>query len=53
MSDKNDTITITTDDYKNLQKRSILLQALENAGVDNWDGYNLAQDLYREYQGEN
>ena len=28
------------------------LDALEQAGVDNWDGYDYAMDAYREMKGE-
>jgi hypothetical protein len=38
-------ITITKKEYDRLKKRSLKLQALDNAGVDNWDGYSYAMEL--------
>jgi len=28
--------------------RELLLEALEEAGVDNWEGYSFAMDIYKE-----
>lgn len=39
-------ITITRGEYDELVKRSTVLSYLENWGVDNWDGYELAMDAY-------
>lgn len=39
------TITITEDEYKSLIEDSNFLEALQAAGVDNWDGYDLAIDI--------
>lgn len=42
-----DTITITKKEYADLLEARGFLNALRNAGVDNWDGYGYAQeDLY-------
>ena len=35
-------VTITTEEYEALLADSRLLQALQNAGVDNWEGYEFA-----------
>lgn len=35
-----------------LKDDSILLQALINSGVDNWEWYDQAIDLYNEYKEE-
>lgn len=35
-------VTITKEEYYDLRHASEILQALENAGVDNWEGYELA-----------
>lgn len=43
-----DTITIDIDEYEELKRDSDFLNALYNAGVDNWSGYEYAQDLFRE-----
>ena len=35
---------------KDLEKRIILLDLLEEFGVDNWDGFGLAQKALKEFQ---
>jgi hypothetical protein len=35
-------VTITQEEYDALLRDSRFLQALENAGVDNWEGYEFA-----------
>jgi len=39
------TVTITLEDYAELQAASDKLDALEAAGVDNWEGYDFAMDI--------
>lgn len=41
-------VTITRDEYNKLQADSVKLDALEAAGVDNWDGYEIAMDMLNE-----
>jgi len=41
------TITITKEEYEELHRRERKLIALENAGVDNWEGYEIAMEEYR------
>ena len=36
-----------------IEKRLTLLQCLENTGVDNWEGYSIAQDDYNKIIKEN
>ena len=43
-----ETITISKEEYESLLEDSKFLRALENAGVDNWEGYDFARDLYDE-----
>jgi len=38
------TITITKTKYEYLKRSEQKLNALEAAGVDNWDGYDLAME---------
>ena len=45
-------ITITKAKYKELMERSNFLYALEAAGVDNWVGYEEAQNLLEEWANE-
>jgi len=41
-------ITITKEEYDSLIKDAKFMRALEHAGVDNWEGYGIAQDLMEE-----
>lgn len=41
-------IEITKDEYEQLKKDSAFLDALRGAGVDNWEGYELAQESLEE-----
>lgn len=45
-------ISITLAEYDQLEKDSLLLNALRNAGVDNWCGWDDAIEEYREALGE-
>lgn len=44
-----DEIIILKAEYKELMRRSLKLEALENAGVDNWDFYDEAMEVYQGY----
>jgi len=39
------TVTITVKEYQSLKESEWELTCLENAGVDNWSGYEYAQEL--------
>lgn len=39
-----ETVTITKKEYENLLSSQAFLNALEDAGVDNWQGYEHAQE---------
>lgn len=43
-----ETVTISKKEYESLKEDSHWLQCLENAGVDNWEGYDFARELWRE-----
>jgi len=43
-------ITITVSQYEQLLKDQLWLQWLEEAGVDNWSGFDNARDIWREYE---
>lgn len=43
-----ETITITKEEYDRLDKRSAFLDALDAAGVDNWEGYEFAHEIFEE-----
>lgn len=41
-------ITITKEEYDKLVDEKKFLDALRGAGVDNWDGFDYALELYNE-----
>lgn len=41
-------VTITKEEYDSLIEDSIMLSALHGAGVDNWDGFDHALELFEE-----
>jgi len=43
-----DTVSVPRNEYEELLERSAWLSALEAAGVDNWEGSEIAQDIYDE-----
>lgn len=45
-------ILITKEEYCELLENSLWVSCLEEAGVDNWEGIEIAQDLLRDYQKE-
>ena len=42
----NELVEITKEEYSKLLEDQRWLQALESAGVDNWEGYDWAVDLF-------
>ena len=47
----NGNITITKEEYERLLDRDDFLECLLACGVDNWEGYGEAQEMYDE-EGE-
>ena len=47
-----ETIEILLSKYEQLVDDSLFLNCLRHAGVDNWDGYDYAQDEYSTLMGE-
>lgn len=45
-------ITIPKKEYERLSKRSEWLYALEAVGVDNWEGWDIAIDIFDEQNEE-
>jgi hypothetical protein len=45
-------VLVKQKEYDDLGRDSDFLCELENAGVDNWDGYEWAQEAYEEFLGE-
>lgn len=43
-------IEITKAEYERMQEQAAWVDALEMAGVDNWEGYDYARELYQEGQ---
>lgn len=46
-----ETVTIKKSEYQELKDRDLWLTALENCGVDNWEGYDFAYDTLEELKG--
>ena len=46
-----ETITITVKEYQSLLEDRNWIGDLENAGLDNWEGYDFAYELRRERLG--
>jgi len=46
------TVTISQEEYDELLERSMWLDALECAGVDNWEGHDIALELFHEWSQE-
>lgn len=42
MPENDETVTITVDEYEDLKEAAALLHRLQAAGVDNWEGYDIA-----------
>ena len=40
-----ETITIPASEYRELVASQNFLEALQGCGVDNWDGYEMAQEM--------
>lgn len=47
------TVTISEEEYKELLDNQRFLLALQNAGVDNWEGYDYALDEYHQEEEVN
>lgn len=47
-----DYVTISKRAFAELVDARFMLDALERAGVDNWEGYDEAQKIYSEMQEE-
>ena len=43
-----ETVTISKKEYFNLLQRDLELAALNNTGVDNWEGYDISRDYLDE-----
>ncbi|KKK87181.1 hypothetical protein LCGC14_2755790 [marine sediment metagenome] len=41
-------LAVSRDENNHLKEREQLLNALEAAGVDNWEGYDVAMDILNE-----
>lgn len=48
-----ETVTISKAEYESLKDDSRWVMCLENAGVDCWEGYDFARELYNEMEAEN
>lgn len=48
IEEKADTVTLPRSEYNDLVEDRQWLHSLEAAGVDNWEGYDVAQDMHNE-----
>ena len=46
-----DVVTITLDEYDGMKEDCHILECLRNAGVDNWEGFDIAMEEYDEGRG--
>lgn len=42
-------ILVHKQEYAELKEQAVWLECLEAAGVDNWDGYDIAKEMYDNY----
>lgn len=49
---KDGIVTMTADEYEELLDDSVFLNCLRNEGVDNWSGYEFAQERFQEYKDQ-
>lgn len=47
-----ETVVISKEEYESLLEDSLFLEALQGAGVDNWEGYSYACEIFREENGD-
>ena len=45
-----ETITISKEEYESLLEDQKLLQCLQDAGVDNWEGYDYAMEMMEDVE---
>ena len=45
-----ETITISKEEYESLLEDQKLLQCLQDAGVDNWEGYDYAMEMMEDME---
>ena len=48
IADVLDTIELSRADYNELVRRESFLSCLESCGVDNWEGYDYAIEMFQE-----
>ena len=52
MKDQTEQVTISKEEYEQLLEDSLFLECLNRCGVDNWDWYSDAQEMYRNEAGD-
>lgn len=48
-----DNITIPVEEYMYLRDRSLWLEILDQVGLEAWEGFDYAKDIYAEYEKQN
>ena len=46
------TVTITQEEYNHLLEQECWVESLEAAGLDNWQGYEFACQIFKDSWGE-
>lgn len=49
----NYTVSMSRKEYERLKRRDDFLAALEGAGVDNWEGYSYACEIFEDEDADN
>ena len=52
MTDNEETVTISLKEYEQLLDDSEWLRALEDAGVDNWEGFEFVKEILAKWNME-
>lgn len=52
MTEPTETVTILKKTWEEAIERELWLQALEAAGVDNWEGISEAHELFEEFKND-
>lgn len=47
-----DFVTVDSEEWEEIQEKLTWLECLERAGVDNWEGYDEAREMFAESYAE-
>jgi hypothetical protein len=49
---KDDVVTMSLAEYEEMLEDQVFLNCLRNQGVDNWQGYEFAQEEFQEFRNQ-